>query len=438
MHDIFEVAESQVRSYCRSFPALFTKAVGHELITEDGRRFTDLLMGCGALNYGHNNPLMKNAVLDYLRDDGILQAMDLHTGAKREFLQRFKRVILDKRGMPHRVMFTGPTGTNAVEAALKLARKVTGRSTVLAFTGGFHGMTLGSLSATSNRDSRRASAHLLSNTLRLPYDGYLPDEDGLTFLERSLDDPSSGIEAPACILVETVQGEGGLRAASASWLRRLRSIATRCGALLIVDDIQAGCGRTGSFFSFEDFGIQPDLICLSKSISGLGLPMALLLIAPDFDIWQVGEHNGTFRGNNLAFVAAAASLQYWEDDSFRDDLADKITILDNRLRTMAERYPDHIDEVRGRGMMRGLVLRGADTANTVSRSLFARGIIAETCGAGDQVLKLLPALTIPTNALCAALDCIEVVIAQLPSRGRDIAAVRPAQERPQLTQMGAG
>lgn len=438
MHDIFEVAESQVRSYCRSFPALFTKAVGHELITEDGRRFTDLLMGCGALNYGHNNPLMKNAVLDYLRDDGILQAMDLHTGAKREFLSRFKRVILDKRGMPHRVMFTGPTGTNAVEAALKLARKVTGRSTVLAFTGGFHGMTLGSLSATSNRDSRRASAHLLSNTLRLPYDGYLPDEDGLAFLERSLKDPSSGIEPPACILVETVQGEGGLRAASASWLRRLRSIATCCGALLIVDDIQAGCGRTGSFFSFEDFGIQPDLICLSKSISGLGLPMALLLIAPDFDIWQVGEHNGTFRGNNLAFAAAAASLHYWEDDSFRDDLAGKIATLDSRLRVMAERYPDHIEEIRGRGMMRGLVLHGADTANTVSRTLFARGIIAETCGAGDQVLKLLPALTIPTDALCTALDKIEGVIAELPVRTKDIAAVRSMQEKPQLTRMDAG
>ncbi|WP_323798310.1 diaminobutyrate--2-oxoglutarate transaminase [Nisaea sp.] len=420
MNDIFEVAESQVRSYCRSFPAIFTKAVGHELITEDGRRVVDLLMGCGALNYGHNNPIMKNAVMDYLRDDGVVQAMDLHTGAKDDFLRRFKRIILDRSGLQHRVMFTGPTGTNAVEAALKLARKVTGRSTVLAFTGGFHGMTLGALSATSNRNSRAASAHLLSNVIRVPYDGYLPG-DGLDFLERSLDDPSSGIDAPACILVETIQGEGGLRAASCAWLRRLRTIADRCGALLIVDDIQAGCGRTGTFFSFESFDVRPDLICLSKSISGIGLPMALLLIEPEFDIWQVGEHNGTFRGNNLAFVSASAALQYWEDDRFRNEVSGKIEILDARLQAMAERFPDHIEEVRGRGFMRGLVLRGAGKADAVSRDLFARNVMAETCGAGGQVLKLLPALTIPVDVLHTALYTIEEVIAHLPTHDSDAA-----------------
>ncbi|WP_193173802.1 diaminobutyrate--2-oxoglutarate transaminase [Nisaea nitritireducens] len=414
MNDIFEVAESQVRSYCRGFPAIFTKAVGHELITEDGRRVVDLLMGCGALNYGHNNPIMKNAVMDYLRDDGIVQAMDLHTGAKDDFLRRFKRIVLDRSGFRHRVMFTGPTGTNAVEAALKLARKVTGRSTVVAFTGGFHGMTLGALSATSNRNSRAASAHLMSNVVRVPYDGYVSG-DGLEFLERSLDDPSSGIDAPACILVETIQGEGGLRAASCAWLRRVRTIADRCGALLIVDDIQAGCGRTGTFFSFESFDVRPDLICLSKSISGIGLPMALLLIEPEFDIWQVGEHNGTFRGNNLAFVSASAALQYWEDDRFRNEVSGKIEILDARLQAMAERFPGHIEEIRGRGFMRGLVLRGPGTAEAVSRDLFARNVMAETCGAGDQVLKLLPALTIPTDALHIALDTIEEVIACLPA-----------------------
>lgn len=424
MNDIFNAAESQVRSYCRSFPAIFTKAVGHELITEDGRRITDLLMGCGALNYGHSNPIMKNAVMDYLRDDGIVQAMDLHTGAKDDFLRRFKRIILDRSGLRHRVMFTGPTGTNAVEAALKLARKVTGRSTVVAFTGGFHGMTLGALSATSNSNSRASSAPLLSNVTRVPYDGYLSG-DGLEFLERSLDDPSSGIDAPACILVETIQGEGGLRAATCAWLRRLRAIADRCGALLIIDDIQAGCGRTGTFFSFESFDVRPDLICLSKSISGIGLPMALLLIEPEFDIWQVGEHNGTFRGNNLAFVAASAALQYWEDDRFRSEISGKTEILDARLRAMVKRFPGHIEEVRGRGFMRGLVMRGAGTADAVSRDLFARNVMAETCGAHGQVLKLLPALTIPLDALHTALDTIEEVIAHLPDHSGE-AVIAPA------------
>lgn len=428
MNDIFEAAESQVRSYCRSFPAIFNKAVGHELITEDGRRVTDLLMGCGALNYGHNNPIMKTAVLDYLRDDGIVQAMDLHTSAKDAFLRRFKRVILDKRGLRHRVMFTGPTGTNAVEAALKLARKVTGRATVVAFTGGYHGMTLGALSATSNRKSRASSAHLMPGVVRVPYYGY-QSGDGLDFLEQALDDPSSGIDAPACILVETVQGEGGLRAASGAWLRRLRAIADRCGALLIIDDVQAGCGRTGSFFSFEGLGIRPDLICLSKSISGIGLPMALLLIEPEFDIWGVGEHNGTFRGNNLAFVAATASLRYWEDDSFRDQIAGKTEILEKRLQTMAARFPDAIEEVRGRGFMRGLVFAGAGTADSVSQSLFAQGVMAETCGAGGQVLKLLPALTIPVDVLEHALDIIENVVSALPVRNESGAILQEAREK---------
>lgn len=231
----------------------------------------------------------------------------------------------------------------------------------------------------------------------------------------SLEDPGSGIDAPACFLVETIQGEGGLRAASCAWLRRLRAIADRCGALLVIDDIQAGCGRTGTFFSFESFNVRPDLICLSKSISGIGLPMALLLIEPEFDIWQVGEHNGTFRGNNLAFVSASAALQYWEDDRFRNEISGKIEILDARLQAMAERFPDLIEEIRGRGFMRGLVFRGPGTADVVSRDLFARNVMAETCGAGDQVLKLLPALTIPVDDLHTALDAIEEVIGEFPA-----------------------
>lgn len=412
MHDIFDLAESRVRSYCRSFPALFTRAIGHQVFTADGRCLTDLLTGCGALNYGHNNPVLKRAVLDYLANDGIVQAMDLHTEAKAEFLRRFRRIVLEPRGLPHRVMFTGPTGTNAVEAALKLARKATGRSNVVAFTGGFHGMTLGALAATANQDKRRGAGQPLPGVLRLPYDGY-GTADMLDFLERALEDPGSGIDAPACFLVETVQGEGGLRAASGGWLRRVRDVAARSGALLVIDDIQAGCGRTGSFFSFEPFDIQPDLVCLSKSIGGIGLPMALLLIEPSLDLWEPGEHNGTFRGNNLAFVAAGAALNYWEDPAFQEDLTRKIDILDDRLEAIAARWPAHVMELRGRGFMRGLVLHGSGTAATVSQRLFERNVIAETCGPDDEVLKLLPPLTIPVEALAQALDTIEDAIAGL-------------------------
>src|SRR5690606_17560882 len=228
----------------------------------------------------------------------IAHGLDLHTAAKERFLEALEEVILEPRGMNHRAMFTGPTGTNAVEAAIKLARKVTGRQMIVAFTNGFHGMTLGALACTGNSGKRSGAGVPLSHVAHEPFDGYYgPDVDTAALLDQRLSDPSSGLDAPAAILVETVQGEGGLNAASAGWLRAIAGIARKHGALLIVDDVQAGVGRTGTFFSFEPAGIRPDLVTLAKSLSGYGLPLALLLIDRRYDRWLPGEHNGTFRGN---------------------------------------------------------------------------------------------------------------------------------------------
>ena len=411
--------ESEVRSYCRSFPAVFKKALGCHVEDEDGRQFIDFLSGAGSLNYGHNNPHIKRAVVDYLEGGGIVHSLDLHTVAKRSFLETFNDVILARRGLEYRMQFPGPTGTNAVEAALKLARKVTGRSTIAAFTNGFHGMSLGSLAATANAAKRRGAGVNLAHVVRLPFDGYFGKNiDTMAMAEKLLRDPGSGIDQPAAFLVETVQGEGGVNLASIDWLRRLADLAARIDALLIVDDIQAGCGRTGTFFSFEEAGIVPDIVCLSKSIGGIGLPMSLVLIKPQYDIWLPGEHNGTFRGHNLAFVAGTAALDFWRDDELATAVRAKAALATDRLRTLVETRLDGKGEVRGKGLLVGVAFDAPELAEKISSAAFARGLIVETSGPRNEVLKLLPPLTIEMEALREGLDIIEAAFLDVVERPR--------------------
>jgi diaminobutyrate-2-oxoglutarate transaminase len=279
--DIFERLESNVRSYCRSFPAVFAQAKGSRLIDEEGREYIDFWSGAGTLNYGHNNQLLKRKLVEYIEKDGLTHALDLATSAKRDFLERFDQVILNPRRLDYKVQFPGPTGTNAVEAALKLARKVKKRHNVICFTNAYHGMTLGALAATGNSGKRQGAGVPLPYVTHMPFEGFGGDRmPTLDFLEAFLDDEGSGVDFPAAVIVETVQAEGGVKVASSEWLLRLQSIVHQRDVLLIVDDIQTGCGRTGPFFSFEEAGLQPDIVCLSKSISGFGLPMALVLFAP--------------------------------------------------------------------------------------------------------------------------------------------------------------
>jgi len=403
----FERLESAVRTYSRSFPVVFDTAEGYHLVTEDGTRYVDFFSGAGGLNYGHNNPRLQRKLIEYLERNGILHSLDMATVAKRTFLERFDAVVLAPRGLEYRIQFPGPTGTNAVESALKLARKVTGRRNVVFFTRGYHGMTLGALAVTGNAQKRAGAGVPLTFTMPMPFEGYLGQGvDTLACLETYLADGHSGMDLPAAIIVETIQAEGGVNVASWEWLRRLAELARRFGVLLIVDDIQVGCGRTGPFFSFEPAGLRPDLVTLSKSISGLGLPMSLLLIRPDLDIWKPGEHNGTFRGNNLAFVAGAEALHYWEDDAFSQEVAAKGEWVRERLTGMLDRHPQLGGEVRGRGLIQGLDL-GPDLAPKVARAAFERGLVIETVGARDEVLKLLPPLTIDQEGLQAGLDIIE-------------------------------
>ena len=411
--NVFTELESNVRSYSRAFPAVFSRAQGATLIDETGKEYVDFLSGAGSLNYGHNNPLLKRVLLDYIESDGIVHGLDLATEAKRRFLECFRTTVLEPRRLRYRVQFTGPTGTNAVEAALKVARKATGRSTIVAFTNGFHGVTLGAVAATGNVHYRGAAGIATSGVTFVPYDGYLgSDVDTTQYLDRVLSDRGSGVDRPAAVIVETVQGEGGLNAARSTWLRNLERVCRRHGMLLIVDDIQAGCGRTGPFFSFEAAGLSPDLVTLSKSLSGYGLPFSILLLKPELDTWQPGEHNGTFRGNNLAFVTATQTLaSYWRDDRLRDAVERKAQRVRARLGDIATRDQDARLTVRGRGLMQGLDCSTGARAARISAASFEQGLIIETSGAEGQVIKCLCPLTIGDADLERGLDILEQSVA---------------------------
>lgn len=398
----FEDLESAVRSYCRSWPVVFDRAVGSWLFDERGRPYLDYFSGAGTLNYGHNNPALRQALLDYLCSDRVVHSLDMFTVAKREFLLALDEIILAPRQLDYRVQFPGPAGTNAVEAALKLARKVTGRTNVIYFTGAFHGTSLGSLAVTANPLHRGAAGVPLAHTRRVPFEHAAGPGEDFALLDLLLE--AGGEQRPAAVIVETVQGEGGVNVASPEWLRGLSERCQRHAIPLIVDDVQMGCGRTGPFFSFESAGIEPDIVCLSKSISGYGLPLALTLIRPELDIWEPGEHNGTFRGFNPALVTGTAALRaYWQDEALERSSADKGGRIASGLAELVQSVPGGAIQSRGRGMVHGLVFERGDLAGRVAREAFDRGLLVERAGSEDEVVKLLPPLTVTDDEIDQAL-----------------------------------
>nr|WP_036011924.1 diaminobutyrate--2-oxoglutarate transaminase [Robbsia andropogonis] len=409
--------ESNVRSYCRTFPDVFHTAKNAQISGENGRVYIDFLAGAGSLNYGHNNPVIKQKILAYIEGDNVTQSLDLHTEAKADFISSFVDTVLKPRGLDYKFQFTGPTGTNAVEAALKLARLAKGRATIGAFSNAFHGMSLGALAASGNADKRAGAGVSLDNVAFFPYDGYLgPEADSIAYIDRQLNDPSSGVMKPAAFIVETVQGEGGLNVASMDWLRRLCAMARRNDVLVIIDDIQAGCGRTGSFFSFDAAEIRPDIVCLSKSLSGYGLPMSMILLSPELDVWKPGQHNGTFRGNNLAFTAATAALSFWKDPSFVSSVQRRSMQLQHWLQAQSDHYGKDQIVTRQRGLFAGIEFADGALAEATSQAAFKRGVIIETCGARDQVLKFLPPLTIEQSIFSDGLDRVAEALSMVMER----------------------
>lgn len=408
MFEVFEKTESVVRSYCRKYPVVFSKAKNAEIFSADGERYIDFLAVAGSMNYGHNNPEIKAKIVEYLSEDNIINALDMYTAAKEEFLSTIKEKILEPRNLDYKVMCCGPTGTNAVEAALKLARKNTGRTNVIAFSGAFHGMTLGSLAMTTDRTSREGGCVPLNNVTFAPYDGTL---DSISYLKWVLADDHSGIDKPAAIVLETLQAEGGINIASVEWLQEIRKICTDNDIIMIVDDIQVGNGRTGTFFSFERAGIEPDMVVLSKSISGFGTPMALLLMRPELDIFRPAEHNGTFRGNQLSFIGGTAGINYFVEHRLDQEVQKKAAIVEKFMQE--EILPlDSRLSYRGMGLMWGIDFAQINPALALEavHEGFDRHIIMEVAGRKDAVLKLMPPLTIPEDVLKEGLAIVKASV----------------------------
>ncbi|MCL2844769.1 MAG: diaminobutyrate--2-oxoglutarate transaminase [Chitinivibrionia bacterium] len=411
---IFEQYESTVRSYCRSFTDVFTKGKNAFLYGESGKEYIDFFAGAGALNYGHSNPSIKQKVIDYIADDNISHALDMHTVAKAEFLQKFQEKILKPRKMDYKVMFPGPTGTNANEAALKLARKVKRRTNIFAFMGAFHGQTLGALSATSDATMRAGASIPLYGTTFMPFPsetGYLSKINSIEYMDGILSEDHSGIDKPAAIILEAVQGEGGLNVAPVQWLKDLEVLCKKHDILLILDEVQTGCGRTGTFFAFERAGISPDIITMSKSIGGYGFPMALTLIKSECDIFKPGEHNGTFRGNQVAFVAAAAAIDYRESFDFDGETNKKAKIVEDFIKTEILPMKTGLRH-KGIGLIQGVCFENVEcdinaATGAIVKECFANGLVLERAGKCDCVVKVMPPLTIEEEVLRKGMEILK-------------------------------
>ncbi len=411
---VFENYESNVRSYCRSFPTVFTKAKGAKMYDEDGKEFIDFFAGAGALNYGHNPDKINERIIAYLQNDGIVHSMDMYAAPKREFIDYFQQNILKAKGFDYKIQFCGPTGTNAVESALKLARKVKKRQNIFAFMGAFHGMTLGSIALTTDRDSRNGAGTTLPNVTHVPAPYMFPELDVIAYIEALLEDDHSGVEKPAAIILESIQADGGIYPFEADFLKKLRALCDKHDILLICDEVQVGNGRSGYFFSFERAGIVPDMVTLSKSIGGCGMPLALLLMKPEYDIWAPGEHNGTFRGNQLSMVAGKAGLEMMVENKMEADVRRKGAIVEDFIKKEILPLDEKIS-YRGMGLIWGVDFSKfeKDITKKLVAACFKNGLIIERVGRENNTLKIMPPLVIEDDVLVKGLGILKKSIAEV-------------------------
>lgn len=407
MH-VFSDNESEVRTYCRSFPALFSGGSSEYLWDINGKRWLDFFCSAGSLNLGHNPAVVKQAVVKYLEENGIVNALDFHTKEKRDYIVAFKEKILSPRSLSYKIQFTGPTGTDCVEAALRLARKVTQREDTVALKRSYHGMTRGAAQVSDSIKQEKTG-----KTIFVEINCWSTIEDLKAQYLRGM--------KPAAVIVEVVQCEGGIRIMDKRWLQELNALANEMGALFIVDDIQAGCGRTGKFFSFEHYGIYPDLVCLSKSLSGLGLPFAKVLIKPELDVWEQGEFTGTFRGGNLAFAAGNAALEnFWGKKDFWSLVEENSTLLRRELVQIQDNYQSQISRLEQIGMLAGIEFEDDQLARQVQRECFDAGMIIETCGPNDSVLKIMPPLNCNQESIIKGVSLLNHAVGEVIVRGNKI------------------
>lgn len=430
--------ESAARTYARALPIVPVRARGLTIEGADGRRYLDCLSGAGTLALGHNHPVVLEAIRKVLDSGAPLHALDLATPVKDAFVTELFRTLPPGLAGHARVQFCGPAGTDAVEAAFTLVRAATGRDGIVAFAGAYHGMTAGALAASGHAADVRVARLPYPQDYRCPFGvgGEHGAELAARWAESVLDDPKSGVPLPAGLILEPVQGEGGVIPAPDGWMRRVRRITADRSVPLIADEIQTGVGRTGAFWAVEHSAVTPDVMVLSKAIGG-SLPLAVVVYHEDLDVWGPGAHAGTFRGNQLAMAAGTATLAHVRENGLAERAASLGARMLSRLRALEGAY-ECVGEVRGRGLMIGVELveeecakgregeleRGAGRegacdegraegrprpaaphlAAAVQRECLKRGLIVELGGRHASVVRLLPPLTISDEQATAVLD----------------------------------
>ncbi|GLF99679.1 diaminobutyrate--2-oxoglutarate transaminase family protein [Streptomyces yaizuensis] len=432
--------ESAARTYARSLPVVPVRAKGLTIEGADGRRYLDCLSGAGALALGHNHPVVLEAIRKVIDSGAPLHVLDLATPVKDAFVTELYATLPPGLADDARIQFCGPAGTDAVEAAIKLVRVATGRSGLLAFTGAYHGMTAGALAASGGASEVKVTRLPFPQEYRCPFGvgGAVGAELGARWTESLLDDPCGGVAAPAGMLLEPVQGEGGVLPAPDVWLRRMRAITEARSIPLIADEVQTGVGRTGAFWAVEHSGVVPDVMVLSKAIGG-SLPLAVIVYRSALDVWPPGTHAGTFRGNQLAMAAGAATLAYVRENRLADRAAELGARMRASLRELAAAHPS-VGDVRGRGLMIGVELVDPEAtahddtrrpppapalAAAVRRECLDRGLIIELGGRHSAVVRLLPPLTLTDEQAVAVLDRFADALAAAESGARRGPAAAP-------------
>jgi diaminobutyrate-2-oxoglutarate transaminase len=435
--------ESNARTYPRRLPLAIRKAQGIHVTDVDGRAYLDCLAGAGTLALGHNHPVVVEAIRHHLDEGCPLHTLDLTTPTKDQFVEELFASLPASFAARARVQFCGPTGSDAVEAALKLVKTATGRRSVLAFQGGYHGQTHGTLALMGNVGPKAPVPGLMPDVHFLPYpytyrcplgcrscDGRHTSD----YVEYLLDDPEGGMAPPAGMVLEVVQGEGGSIPAPDDWLRNISRITRQREVPLIVDEVQTGWGRTGKLYAFEHAGIEPDVLVLSKAIGG-GLPLAVVVYREELDVWKPGAHAGTFRGNQLAMAAGLATLRYIQENDLPAHAARMGQRLQARLREIQDAHP-FVGDVRGRGLMVGAEIVGPDSrdrwgrpphdgarARRIQQECFRRGLILEVGGRHGSVLRFLPPLIVTEAEVDQIGDIVAAACAAAAAAPREVACV---------------